>query len=163
MNTLDYQVANLPPIPVKNTWNLSLPVLTMLTFLCYDGGILHILEGKTMKEFNPDEFNKEETWRKLSGTAGTWYQDAVEDERTAFRDWTRGLLHEREVNLTFTKADGTLRTMKCTLNEGLGAPTPINTTTERKVNEAACAVWDCEKDEWRSFRWDRINRIEFTI
>jgi predicted DNA-binding transcriptional regulator YafY len=30
----------------------------------------------------------------------------------------------------------------------------------RKLNTDACAVWDLNQSAWRSFRWDRMKKIE---
>lgn len=111
------------------------------------------------------QFEQQEAWRRLSGKDGTWYQEASEEERATFRNWTREILHEREIAVTFTKADGSIRNMRCTLNEALGASVPVNTTvkTQRKNEQLVCSVWDCDKKQWRSFRWDRVKRIEFSI
>lgn len=108
-------------------------------------------------------FDKEEVWRLLQQEPGTWYQEAPEDERELFRKWTRELLKERAVEVEFVKADGSVRTMTCTLNEGLGA-VYINKTTELKERKQdACPVWDCDQESWRSFRWDRLKKIGFVI
>lgn len=112
-----------------------------------------------------DEFNQNEVWRVISGKPGTWYQEADDSERTEFRNWVRGLLQERKVCVTFTKRDGSTREMTCTLNEDAGAVMPVNTKPLQEVRheDTACRVWDCEKSEWRSFRWDSVKRIEFKL
>ena len=50
--------------------------------------------------------------------------------------------------VTFEKADGSLREMRCTLQ-----PTP------RKENLDVLAVWDIDAGGWRSFRMDSIKSI----
>jgi len=65
-------------------------------------------------------------------------------------------LHAGVVKVEFTKKDGTNRTMICTLNKQyLPEQTDIEETTKTKSSEAV-AVWDLEKDAWRSFRWDSV-------
>jgi len=66
-------------------------------------------------------------------------------------------LKENITSVLFKKKDGTERTMKCTLK------TDILPTYERKEGEPAkkksdesLAVWDLEKESWRSFRIDSI-------
>ena len=116
-----------------------------------------------MTNFDNDKFNKESVWRILAGQPGTWYQEANEDERALLRDWTRDLLHEQEIEIKFTKADGTVRSMQCTLNEDLGA-VHVNTGGSGKpINDNVCVVWDCKQQEWRSFRWDRLRTIEVKL
>lgn len=68
---------------------------------------------------------------------------------------TQGL-HSGVVKVEFTKKDGTTRKMVCTLNKQyLPEQTDIEETTKTKSSEAV-AVWDLEKDAWRSFRWDSV-------
>ena len=63
------------------------------------------------------------------------------------------------VHITFTKKDGTERVMKCTLDDQL-IPQPElpleENKKEKKINPDVQAVWDIEKEGWRSFRWDSV-------
>lgn len=73
------------------------------------------------------------------------------------------LLNENVVNVTFTKVDGTERTMPCTLNPALipaeHAPKSVsNARTAR--SEAAQAVYVTDAKGWRSFRWDSVQGFE---
>jgi hypothetical protein len=120
-----------------------------------------------MTTFNKDAFNKSEVWRLIQSKAGSWYQEATEEEREELRNWMRGVLREQEMEVKFVKSDGTMRTMRCTLNESLGA-TIINkesteTSSTKRTSTDVCAVWDCEANGWRSFRWDRLREINFAI
>ena len=76
------------------------------------------------------------------------------------RKWLIGLLKETEVKVTFTKKDGTERVMFCTLHEDC---TPQIEPDETKNNDEVLAVYDVDKIGWRSFRWDSIKKIEFTL
>jgi hypothetical protein len=120
-----------------------------------------------MTKFNANEFNKEQTWRILEGKEGTWYQETSDDERQAMKEWTTDLLKERKITVEFTKADGSLRKMNCTLNESAGAvyvnKLPTEKEEAKKPNPDVCVVWDCDANGWRSFRWDRLKRIDFSI
>lgn len=76
------------------------------------------------------------------------------------------LLKMQTVNIEFTKKDGTVRKMTCTLMpEMLLAQTDIEEHIQRKAyNPDILAVFDIEKDEWRSFRWDSlltVNGVKF--
>jgi hypothetical protein len=63
--------------------------------------------------------------------------------------------------VTFTKVDGTERTMKCTLSEAyIPQAEPKKTERVKKENLDALAVWDIEKVGWRSFRYDSVLEIE---
>jgi hypothetical protein len=59
------------------------------------------------------------------------------------------------VRLSFKKKDGETREMLCTLNDDL-LPKKEVEAKERKKNPDVLAVWDCEKEGWRSFRIDSI-------
>jgi len=68
-------------------------------------------------------------------------------------------LHSGIITVVFTKVDGTERTMKCTLNrEYLPEQTDIqeHETKSKTKPDTSIAVWDVEKEAWRSFRWDSI-------
>ena len=68
-------------------------------------------------------------------------------------------LHQGICEVVFTKADGTERTMKCTLSKSmLPADTrQVLTETEpRGGNPNLVTVWDTEANGWRSFAVDRV-------
>jgi hypothetical protein len=67
-------------------------------------------------------------------------------------------LHAGVVQVTFTKKDGTERVMECTLKEDmLPAQVDIEEAIQKKKpNPDVLAVWDVEKEGWRSFRWDSV-------
>ena len=81
------------------------------------------------------------------------------------REWLRGLLKSEVVTLTFTKKDGTQRKMVSTLSEAR-IPKSENTkesTGTRKYSDKAQPVYDVEAKGWRSFRWDSLSMLEFSI
>ena len=58
--------------------------------------------------------------------------------------------------VVFTKSDGTERTMLCTLQE---SAIPVDARPKvqgTKQSDQALAVWDLEKQGWRSFRIDSV-------
>ena len=62
------------------------------------------------------------------------------------------------IEVSFTKKDGTDRTMKCTLNSQY-LPEQKDLEQEidkRNKSDEVIAVWDIEKEGWRSFRWDSV-------
>lgn len=77
-----------------------------------------------------------------------------------FKKWFAGLLHETEVHLDFIKANGETRKMRCTLHEDNIPEDKRPKNTGRKQAEDTIAVFDLDKQEWRSFRYDSIQ--EFT-
>jgi len=64
--------------------------------------------------------------------------------------------------VNFEKKDGSEREMLCTLNEGLipvdKQPKTSSETSTRTIG-SALPVFDINKGEWRSFRWDSINSV----
>jgi hypothetical protein len=65
--------------------------------------------------------------------------------------------------ITFMKMDGTERVMECTLQQDL-LPDQMDVEeyiSERRANDEVLAVWDLEKDAWRSFRLDRVVTVEW--
>jgi WYL_2, Sm-like SH3 beta-barrel fold len=70
-------------------------------------------------------------------------------------------LFEGPCLVTFIKVDGDKRIMKCTLNEKyIPQAEPKKTDRVKKENPDVLAVWDLEKEGWRSFRLDTIIEIE---
>jgi len=106
--------------------------------------------------------NQSKIWRALTGDPGNYYCQSSDSERQLFRDWMITLLREQEVVVDFVKTDGDFRSMKCTLNEGLGAKYSGNESRKRS-NPDVCVVWDTSQSTWRSFRWDRMKRVQFSI
>ncbi len=103
-------------------------------------------------------------WGLLAEQDQPYYVNASEEERQIMREWITGVLRSNAapVLVTFVKVDGTERTMPCTLNEDLMPKLP-ETSNGRKYNPNVCVVFDPERQVWRSFRWDRMKRIEFTL
>jgi hypothetical protein len=79
------------------------------------------------------------------------------------REWLRGLLRDEKVTITFIKKDETERKMVCTLAESKipSEKTPKN--TGKSQSDEALAVFDLEKQDWRSFRFDSVKKIEFSL
>jgi hypothetical protein len=83
-----------------------------------------------------------------------------------FKKWLKGHLKFGPVTVTFEKKDGSLRAMKCTTNPTyilFKDPTVLESKKEKKVNEDVMPVYDMEADAWRSFRWDSVTQVQFTL
>jgi hypothetical protein len=94
---------------------------------------------------------------------GQWYAQADENERQIFRDWVTGLLQSNTVVVEFIKTDGTLRTMSATLKPDVVVITESKTGRAKKENAEVCSVWDIEANGWRSFRFDKVKSINFSL
>ena len=127
--------------------------------------------------FAPDpklDWNTQETFRLLKGAPGTVYQECSETEKHVYRDWVRALLRNQAIVVSFTKGDGTLREMRCTLNFDLipedrhpkaGQVTDglIEHKHKPPREEGTQSVFDLDKNEWRSFRYERVRKISADI
>lgn len=84
------------------------------------------------------------------------------------KEWIRGLLHDHDIKdlrITFTKKDGTQRTMRPTLIESR-IPLEKQPKTKTEISEtsgSAIRVFDTEVKEWRSFRWESITEVKFNL
>ena len=79
------------------------------------------------------------------------------------KDWLRTLLHEGVVGITFIKKDGSERLMQCTLSESKIPSEFAPKGSEKAKSDEVLPVFDVENDGWRSFRWDSITKIEFSL
>jgi hypothetical protein len=83
-----------------------------------------------------------------------------------FKKWLRSHLKFGPVTVTFTKKDGTERVMKCTTNPTyilFKEPALGESKREKKINEDVMPVYDMEAGHWKSFRWDSIKSVSFTL
>ena len=83
-----------------------------------------------------------------------------------FKKWLRSHLKFGPVTVTFTKKDGAERVMKCTTNPTyilFKEPALVESKRERKINDDVMPVYDMEAGHWKSFRWDSIKSVSFTL
>ena len=95
----------------------------------------------------------------------TWYATASEEDRKLFRDWFTGVIRNERVNVCFIKADGTERWLHCSLHPDLIPADKLQKeeAAPRKRSEDALSVWDIDKQDWRSFRFDRVKQFSFNL
>jgi hypothetical protein len=79
------------------------------------------------------------------------------------KEWLRSVLQSEIVTVTFEKLDGTTRKMRCTLIENKIPDESKPKNSGKLQSDDAIAVFDLEKQDWRSFRFDSVRRIEFTL
>ena len=91
------------------------------------------------------------------------YSEMDKKNQKEFREWVKGVLKQETAILTFQKKDGTMRVMKASLRESDFPAYEKKTDAVRKQNDEVLSVVDLELNEWRSFRFDSIRKIEFTI
>jgi hypothetical protein len=73
----------------------------------------------------------------------------------------KSLLKKNILSIKFKKQDGTERTMKCTLLEDMLPVYEKKTERVKKANENVLAVWDLDKEAFRSFKLDSL--IEYQV
>jgi hypothetical protein len=144
---------------------------------------LLIYRGELME--NPLSWEQQEVFRLLKAQPGTAYQELDETGRHMFRDWVRNLLNVSEITLTFVKADGSIRDMRCTLDGDRIPPQPPRAEKPAKetpvdglrqngfLGEAkevtkpeeshTQKVFDLDAGAWRSFRYDRLKKVTATM
>jgi len=120
-------------------------------------------------------WEKDEVVRLLKGVPGTQYQEADDQVKEQMREWIRGLLQNSAINVTFTKADGTDRDMLCTLDHSripVSIAKPVQSVDgivresrkpRKEPDPHSIRVFDLQKQEWRSFRFDRLRKVTATL
>jgi hypothetical protein len=125
-------------------------------------------------------WEQQEVFRLLKSQPGTTYQESDESGRMIFRDWIRNLLNVTEITVTFVKADGTVRDMRCTLDGDRIPPQPPraakparelpvdgivreNKEVTKPEESHTQKVFDLDAGAWRSFRYDRLKKVTATM
>ena len=88
-----------------------------------------------------------------------------EKDLKIFKKWLKSHLAYGPTTITFIKKDGTERSMNCTINEGY-IPEELhqkNDKKEKKINDEVMPVYVLDVKGWRSFRWDSVKTITFTL
>ena len=112
--------------------------------------------------------------RLLKNAPGTQYQESDDANQAIIRDWVRSLIQKAPVTVVFTKADGTDREMLCTLNSDYIPTTAVpvvpvdgivqeSKKPRKEPDVHSIRVFDLEKMEWRSFRFDRLQRVTASL
>jgi hypothetical protein len=80
------------------------------------------------------------------------------------RDELMEMLRKEVIVVTFKKLNGDERTMPCTLIPQFLPPAKkdeaITQKKVREISDKVCAVWAVESKGFRSFRYDRVTKIE---
>jgi hypothetical protein len=79
------------------------------------------------------------------------------------KDNIADMLREGVYEVTFTKVNGELRTMPCTLKADIVPTTSVKELREertRRVNPDNLSVWCTDKNEWRSFKVANVTEVK---
>ena len=91
----------------------------------------------------------------------TLYSKWNEQDQRSFKEWLKNHLAFGPTTVIFYKKDGTERTMLCTTKSELVEA--YIKKTERTPNTETCFVYDLEAKSWRSFRYDSVKEVSFTV
>ena len=94
------------------------------------------------------------------------FSEMTSQDQEGFKATIKDMLHKGVVVVKFTKKNGEIRDMNCTLRADLlpPVPEPDPDATPKKVRSQpvdSIAVFDLDKQDWRAFRYDSI--ISYTI
>lgn len=80
---------------------------------------------------------------------------------TTVEDYKK-VLKESVANVVFTKADGSTRTMRCSLRPEDLPPVESGKVdgSTRKQSTEVVSVWDLDAQGWRSFRIDSVKNFD---
>ena len=73
--------------------------------------------------------------------------------------WLRQTLSRGIYDVTFTKVNGEVRTMPCTLEASRLPPAPVKESV-RERKEDVMSVWCVDKQEWRSFKVMNVTEVK---
>lgn len=77
----------------------------------------------------------------------------------------KNILSQNVLEVDFTKLNGDKRVMTCTLREDMkpraSKDDAMSQKKVREVSDAVVNVWDVNAQGWRSFRYDRLNSINY--
>ena len=80
------------------------------------------------------------------------------------REELKTMLEKETLIVTFLKLDGDERVMTCTLREDIKPPAvksdPLSQKKVREISDAVISVWDVNAKGWRSFRYDRVKKVD---
>ena len=71
------------------------------------------------------------------------------------------LQENKHCQVTFTKTDGTIRVMNCSLHSDILPKVEVTINKQkRKLSENVVRVFDLDKKEWRAFKKDTVQEIK---
>ena len=71
----------------------------------------------------------------------------------------RSLLKNDILEVVFIKTDGSVREMRCTLQEKFVEAYDKKTGKVKPENDSVISVWDLDNNGWRSFKLDSIQSV----
>jgi len=92
------------------------------------------------------------------------FTTAGEYMNTYTREQLAEMLQNNVCEVTFTKVDGSVRVMPCTLKESIIPKKPVDIaskSSEKRLRTLdVLSAWCTDKNEWRSFRVANVTKVE---
>lgn len=79
------------------------------------------------------------------------------------RDYMVAVLREHHIEVVFEKADGSMRTMRCTLNPKLIPEGEKPHGVGTNGLDTTIRVFDTERKDWRSFRVNSVQSFKMAL
>jgi hypothetical protein len=118
------------------------------------------MEEKAMEEEKVQTMQSTET----IGTESSVSETVAALKGIPTKDQLMEMLRKEVVEVTFLKLNGDERKMPCTLIADFLPPAkkddPLTQKKVREVSDKVCAVWAIEAKGFRSFRYDRVTKVE---
>jgi hypothetical protein len=118
------------------------------------------MEEKVMEEEKVQTMQSTET----IGTESSVSETVAALKGIPTKDQLMEMLRKEVVEVTFLKLNGDERKMPCTLIADFLPPAKkddaITQKKVREVSDKVCAVWAVESKGFRSFRYDRVTKVE---
>lgn len=90
--------------------------------------------------------------------------DWTDEQWGEFRNTLKSILAEQVAEVTFTKVNGDIRVMDCTLDPSVLPQVVVTENKDksaRKTNENSLAVFDTQANGWRSFVLKNIQTVKY--
>ena len=120
-------------------------------------------EAKVMEDEKAQTMQNTETIMTSSGVSET----IANLKGIPTKEKLMEMLRESVVEVTFLKLDGDERKMPCTLMPSLlpavAKEDPLTQKKVREISDKVIAVWAVESKGFRSFRYDRVTKVEVLL
>jgi|AntAceMinimDraft_12_1070368.scaffolds.fasta_scaffold57693_3 hypothetical protein len=117
-------------------------------------------EAKVMEDEKEQTMQNTETIMTLSGVSET----VANLKGIPTKEQLMEMLRKEVVEVTFLKLDGDERKMPCTLKPSLlpavAKEDPLTQKKVREISDKVIAVWAPGSNGFRSFRYDRVTKVE---
>ena len=121
------------------------------------------MEEKVMEEEKAQTMTNTET----VGTESSVSETVASLKGIPTKEQLMEMLRKEVVEVTFLKLDGDERKMPCTLMPSFLPPAtkedPMTQKKVREISDKVVAVWAVESKGFRSFRYDRVTKVEVLL